>query len=406
MRRVALLASHPIQYQAPWFRALAEVCDLTVWFCHRQSAEEQGLAGFGAAFDWDVPLLDGYRFEWLSNVSGRPGVDRYSGCDTPEVRDRLARGDFDACIVSGWYLKSYLQAIRAARALGIRVLVRGDSHLRVARSRLTEAAKYLPYRWMLRQIDAHLVVGQANREYLLHYGVSEDRLFFAPHFIDNDRFRDAAELARRSGAAGNRRATWGAVEGDTVFVYAGKLIALKRVEDFVAAVGKASRRDPGVRGVIVGSGPLEKDLQGLAAREEAPVHFAGFGNQRDMPVSYAAADCLVLPSATESWGLVVNEAMASGLPAIVSDRVGSAADLIDEGATGWTYPVGDVDALVARLLAMRETLRSGRTDVQTAVARRIGRYTCANAVAGTLEALEAGFGSPARTLTLTENGHA
>src|ERR1700741_4307399 len=96
--RVAVVASHPIQYQAPWFRALARATDLEVFFCHRQDAAGQAAAGFGVPFEWDVPLLDGYRSQWLENVAARPGVSSFSGCDTPSIEERLAAGGFSACI--------------------------------------------------------------------------------------------------------------------------------------------------------------------------------------------------------------------------------------------------------------------------------------------------------------------
>src|SRR3990172_7050730 len=176
MRRVAVVASHPIQYQAPWFRALSEACDLTVLFAHRQDGAGQAAAGFGREFDWDIPLLDGYRSEWLRNVSLHPEVTGYRGCDTPGIRERLDRGAFDACIVSGWYLKSYLQALRACRELGVRVIMRGVSHLKGDRGALKSMAKYLPYRVLMRLIDAYLYVGQANYEYFRHYGVPAERL--------------------------------------------------------------------------------------------------------------------------------------------------------------------------------------------------------------------------------------
>lgn len=388
MRRVAIVASHPIQYQAPWFQALAGVCDLTVFFCHRQDADGQARAGFGVAFDWDVPLLDGYRFEWLENVAADPGVERFAGCDTPSVEAGLALGDFDACIVNGWYLKSYVQAIRACRRLGVPLLMRGDSHLNSPRPLVWRAAKYLPYRWLVSRADAHLHVGQANREYLAHYGVPADRLFFVPHFVDNGRFAAAAAAAHAVGEVGRLRAAWKAGPDATVFVFAGKLIALKRVVDFVEAVAAAARTHA-VRGVVVGAGPEDAALRRRAAELGAPVHFEGFHNQSTIASRYAAADCLVLPSGRESWGLVINEAMAAGRPAIVSDAVGCAPDLIDAGRTGWVFPVGDVDALAARMVSMAEQLARDRSRVEADVRRRIGTYSCAAAVQGTMQAVEA-----------------
>src|SRR5580765_5818095 len=150
MHRLALVTSLPIQYQVPWFRALAQVTDLEVFYCHRQNSEDQAAAGFDVPFQWDIPLFDGYAYSFLQNVAARPDVSSFSGCDTPEVADRLRAGRFDACLVSGWYLKSYLQAIWACKHAGIPVLTRGYSQLGTPRSKLFTVAKYLPYRWLLR----------------------------------------------------------------------------------------------------------------------------------------------------------------------------------------------------------------------------------------------------------------
>ena len=388
MHRVAVVASHPIQYQAPWFRQLAAVTDLTVFYSHRQSAGDQARAGFGEAFEWDVPLLDGYPYEYLENVSETPGVDQFAGCDTPGIRHRLAAGRFDACIVNGWYLKSYLQAMRSARGLGMAVLVRGDSQLREPRAALKSALKYFPYRWMLAQIDAHLFVGQANREYLKHYGVRDETLFFAPHFIDNERFAQGAAAARESGNVAALRESWGAHPRAIIFGFAGKLVPGKRADDFLAAIARLARQDAGVRGVVIGAGPEASRLRERAESEQLPVAFTGFVNQSALPAHYAAMDCLVVPSASESWGLVVNEAMAAGRPVIVSDRVGCAPDLVVEGETGFSYPMGDVTALADRMMTLRRTIRERTVELGAAVSARIGQYTCDRAVAGTLEALE------------------
>ena len=389
MHRIAVVASHPIQYQAPWFRRLAGVADVTVFFCHRQTAEDQARAGFGQAFDWDVPLLDGYTHAFLDNVSEAPGVSHFAGCDTPGIRQRLAAGRFDACIVNGWYLKSYLQAMRSARGLGMSVLVRGDSQLKEPRGALKSALKYFPYRWMLAQIDAHLYVGQANRDYLKHYGVLDECLYFAPHFVENERFAQGADAARASGEASSLREAWGAHPRAITFGFVGKLIPGKRALDFVDAITRLSRQDAGVRGVIIGAGPDEAALRQRVEAEHVPITFTGFVNQAALPAHYAAIDCLVVPSASESWGLVVNEAMAAGRPAIVSDRVGCAPDLVIEGETGFSYPMGDVAALTDRLLTLRRTIRERAGELDAAVRARIGQYTCERAVAGTLEAVEA-----------------
>jgi glycosyltransferase involved in cell wall biosynthesis len=399
--RLAIVASHPIQYQAPWFRALAGRIDLEVLYCHRQDAEGQAAAGFGQPFEWDVPLFDGYRYRWLRNVSNQPGVERFGGCDIPGMAPILRDGGFDACLANGWYLKGYLQAIRAAWRVGIPVLMRGDSHLKTARRPFVRAAKYLPYRWLLRRIDAHLYVGRANYEYLRHYGVVDRRLFSVPHFVDNDWFADGAARARASGAAAAIRGSAGAQPDDVIFLFAGKLIEKKRPGDFVRAIA-AVRADVPVRGLVVGSGKMEDELRRLAADCRAPVHFLGFQNQSSMPECYAASDCLVVPSdGRETWGLVVNEAMACGLPAIVSDAAGCAEDLVVEGETGTTFPCGDVPALAHQIQVVASALSGDRRRYAGTVSARIARYSAESAAEGTITALRSVLSANSRETRLS-----
>jgi glycosyltransferase involved in cell wall biosynthesis len=266
--------------------------------------------------------------------------------------------------------------------------MRGDSHLKTSRHPLVSAAKYIPYRWGLNRIAAHLYVGAANRRYLRHYGVPERRLFFAPHFVENDRFAASAGSARASGEVQAMRASIGAGPEVTVFLFAGKLIEKKRPADFVAALAELARRGVRAVGAVVGSGPLQPSLEAQAQAGGVDLRWLGFKNQTEIPACYAAADCLVLPSdGRETWGLVVNEAMACGRPAIVSDAVGCAEDLIEPGRTGDVYPVGHAAALADRMAAMANRLAHHRAEVKDAVRARIGRYTCEAAVSGTLEAL-------------------
>ncbi|MGE5361498.1 MAG: glycosyltransferase family 4 protein [Bacteroidales bacterium] len=383
---VAVVTSHPIQYQAPWFRALAQTVDLDVYFCHRQDARDQASAGYDLEFEWDVPLLGGYRHHWLENRSANPSVFAFAGCDTPGIDDVIGSGGFDACIVSGWYLKSYLQAIRACRRHAVKVLVRGDSRLGTQRSAIKSTLKWVPYRVLLNRIDAHLYVGQANKEYLRHYGVADERLFFAPHFVDNDFFARGAERARADGTAASIRDRF-QIPGDaTVALFVGRLIAQKRVTDLLQALMRTRQSGANIHVLVVGSGPEAGELQALAARLDVPAHFAGFVNQRQLPAFYAASSAIVMPS-EETWGLVVNEAMACGLPAIVSSSVGCAPDLLTEDATGYSYPIGDAGALADALLRLLSKRRDRGDAMARAVRTRIARYSCEAAVRGTMAAL-------------------
>ncbi|MBI2735999.1 MAG: glycosyltransferase family 4 protein [Rhodospirillales bacterium] len=371
MARIGFLVSHPIQYYAPIFRALAKECDLTVFFAHRQTAEQQARAGFGVAFDWDVDLLSGYDSRFLANVARRPSTDRFTGCDTPGVADEIARGRFDAFIVPGWALRCYWQAVHACRRHGVPVLVRGDSQLRTQRNHIVRAAKALAFSRLLRRFDGFLYVGRRNRDYLLHYGAPADRLFFSPHCVDNDAFAAASTAAAVSRDPGRRR-----------ILFVGKLIARKHPADLLHAVARLGGQPAEV--AFAGSGELEPELRQIAAGASVRAEFLGFVNQSELPAVYAAADLLVLPSnAQETWGLVVNEAMACGVPAVVSDAVGCAPDLVDAGATGAIFPFGDVTALAA---AIEEVLSLDRFDVWSRLADKMAVYSPQRAAAAIVEA--------------------
>jgi glycosyltransferase involved in cell wall biosynthesis len=382
--RVALVASHVVQYMAPLYRALAERVDLQVLFAHAATAAEQADAGFGVPFEWDTPLCDGYAFEQLTNEAARPGLDRFFGTDTPAIAHKLAAGRFDAVIVSGWNLRAYWQAIRAARRAGIPVLVRGDSQLETARGAAQRGAKALIYPRMLGLFAACLAVGVRSRRYYEHYGVPAARIFDAPHCVDNAFFATAADAIGRAAA----RAALGVPAAADLFLFAGKLIPKKRPLDFLRAIDRLARARPSIHGLVVGDGPLRGELDAHRRRHGTPCTFAGFMNQRQMPSAYAAADALVLPSdAGETWGLVVNEAMAAGTPAIVSDAVGCAPDLILGGETGEAFPCGDVDALAARM--ERLASRRDREALRARVKAHVDRYSPAAAAAGIARAVAA-----------------
>lgn len=339
-KRLAIVSTHPIQYHAAWFRRFACQPGLSVevLYCHQTTGIEQGDAGFGVEFDWDVSLLDGYPHRFLENVSRRPGIASFGGLDTPEIKDIVARERFDAVMVNGWHYKSAWQTLLACWKTGTPVMMRSDSHLRTERSALKRMAKSPFYRWFIAKLDACLPAGLWSREYFLHYGADPDRIFTVPHVVDTDYFR--CESQKLGPQRPTLRAGWG-LNSEIVFAFAGKFTEKKRPLDFVHAIGLAARAGAPVAGLMVGDGPLRLACEELVRKDNVPVKFTGFLNQSEIAKAYVAADGLILPSHDETWGLVVNEAMACSRACFVSDQVGCGPDLISKGETGAIYPMGD-----------------------------------------------------------------
>jgi len=383
--RVAMVTTHPIQYQTPWLRLLGarEDVELQVFFGMLPSPEQQG-ADFGVAFAWDLPLLDGLRYTVLENVAKQPGLTTFGGCDTPSIHHHLRNGAYDAVIVNGWGSKSALQTLVACRRLGVPCLVRGEAN----NLRRRALYKRIGHRCLLVQYAAFLAIGKQNRSYYLKSGVDPKRIFDTPYCVDNARFASQAEQIRARESKQQLRASLGLKPESTTLLFSGKFIDKKRPQDVIDAVrllhaqGKSD-----LQLLMVGEGPLSAELRSRAT--DLPVTFAGFLNQQEIVRAYVASDCLVLPSdAGETWGLVVNEAMACGVPALVSDQVGCAEDLVSGQATGSVFPCTDVAALAQQIQAAES--RAGQwadwgNKAQTLVS---SRYTFERVVDGVVAALQ------------------
>ncbi|HEV8319441.1 MAG TPA: glycosyltransferase family 4 protein [Vicinamibacterales bacterium] len=380
--RVTICLTHPVQYFAPWFRYMAAErpeIDLTVLYAAEPTPVEQG-AGFERPFTWDMPLTDGYEHRVLGSLAQPRRFDTGSffGVDAPAIGRAIHETRPDVVVIPGWHSISQVRALRACRQMRVPVVYRGDSNLLTGPRGLLRPAWALRTRTMLHLFDAWLSVGARSREYLRHFGVRDPLVFDSPHAVDNAAFAAAAERWRGP-AREQTRTSLGMGPTDRAVLFAGKCTPHKRLIDLVHAVHRL-----GVHAVLIvaGDGPAVEACRREAARLGVRASWQGFVNQSDMPRLYAAADCLALPSASETWGLVVNEAMASGLPCVVSERVGAAPDLVIHDRTGEVFPVGDVEALAASIRLVHE-----RADAYAAAGRQlVAQYSFARATDGLLGA--------------------
>ena len=348
--RLAILTTHPIQYHAPWFRALAVHPDveLDVIYCHHATPLEQAKAGFGVEFNWDISLLDGYSHRFLKNLAKRPTVNSFAGLDTPEIKSIIEKESFDAVLINGWHYKSAWQAMRACWNTGTPVMVRSDSHLKTRRSNAKQMAKWPFYRWFIPKLDACLPVGQWSRDYFLYYGANPKNIFIIPHVIDDEHF--STESKRLRPIRNRLREQWGLASDATVFLLVGKFVEKKRPLDFLRAMKQVAESGFDVSGLMVGDGPMRAQCEQFVREQQLPVRFTGFLNQSEIAKAYVTADALVLPSdGGETWGLVVNEAMACGLPCFISDRVGCGPDMVSGDETGGIFRLGNTQDMATLL---------------------------------------------------------
>jgi len=358
--RLAIVSTHPIQYYAPLFRALASNQDVVpcVFYTWSQSAAgRQFDPGFGGSVQWDIPLLDGYQYEFVDNVAKRPSSSHFRGIVNPSLISTIESWGAEAILIYGWSLSSHLRAMRHFKGK-IPVFFRGDSTLLDHNSIWRNALRRAFLTWVYRHVDVAFAVGRNSADYFRWCGVPESRVVLAPHSVDNERFTDL------SGASDAQAALWreqlGIPTHALVLLFAAKFISKK---DPLLLLDAFFGTADDVHLVFVGSGPLESELRGRAAGRNN-IHFMPMQNQRAMPAVYRLGDVFVLPSRSETWGLAMNEAMASGRCVIAGSKVGGARDLIDPGTNGWVFESGQRDDL-------RRALRLART-VGSAALRRMG----------------------------------
>jgi glycosyltransferase involved in cell wall biosynthesis len=383
--RIAVITTHPIQYHAPWFRQLATKSDLQlkVFYLWDFGVTDQVDAGFQQTLRWDLPLLEGYDSEFVPNHSAAPGTHHFGGLRNPELYERVRAFAPDGVMMMGYNYASLIWFLMRWPHYEIPLIFRGDSHRLISRAGAKEWARRALIAQLFRRFSAFLYVGKANERYFSYHAVPREKLFFAPHSVDNQRFSDELDRAQIEALVWKRELD--IPKSHSVILFAGKFVTKKRPLDLLRAFTES--RLPDATLLFVGAGPLEREMRQAAAPHDN-IRFAPFQNQTRMPRTYAISDLFVLPSfgEGETWGLAVNEAMCMERPIIVSDHVGCAEDLVHPQHNGLIFPAGNVAALADCLreaLSDRERLRQWGAESR----RIINGYSYAQMTQGLREAL-------------------
>ena len=338
---MAVVASHPIQYQSPLWRGLArEGLDVHVLYLSDHGASGSTDREFDRPVQWDSDLLSGFRHRFLRTlVPARPG-SALTGV-APGLLPAIIKGRFDAVLISGYAMVGYLAAALAARAVHVPVYFRGETVTRATSLASGRRGAHVPGRDALlrawfRSYAGAFPIGRESERFFVDLGIDPGRLTMTHYGVDNAWFqrRPIDEITKV-------RAELGCDPDDRLVMHAGKLVDRKRPQQAVATARALRRRGVPARAVIVGSGPLEQTIRAMLDPVDI---FLGFANQSEIPALYAAADAVVVASTYESWGLVVNEALAAGTPVVASPTVPGAVEMAAADAGGPVRVVGDLSA--------------------------------------------------------------
>jgi len=251
-----------------------------------------------------------------------------------------------AVLVPGWATLPALCAALWGRAHGIATLVMSESNFDDhRRNSLGEAAKRAFVRVFF---DGGIVGGKRAASYLQHLGISSNRIARGYDVVDNEFF--SSRVARLRSETDSS----GAGTGSPYFLFVGRLAPEKNVSTLLDAFGMYLDSGGKWKLIIAGDGPLNNALRDQADSHirSGAVTFTGHKNNHELASHYASAGCFVLPSLREPWGLVVNEAMASALPVIVSSRCGCVDDLVEDGSNGFVVDSSTASSIAAALTRM------------------------------------------------------
>lgn len=328
---------------------------------------------FTSEYAWDVVTGDlGFERQTLFELSGSRNKMPSPQAIASRIKAVLRRVNPAAVLVPGWATSAALAALHWCLENNVPAVVMSESNAFDERRRwFTEYLK----RQIVSLYRAGLAGGHLQLAYLVALGIPRERVFTGYDVVDNGYFSEATARLRSAGDA-VRKATG---LPQHYFLASGRFIGKKNHLRLLHAYARY-REEAGQHAwslVLLGDGPLKAEVCDLIYNLgiESDVLLPGFIQYPQLPTYYAFAGAFVHPSSSEQWGLVVNEAMASRLPVLVSNRCGCATDLVIEGENGWTFNPNDVQAVAAALQRMASTPQSQRRLMGDRSVERIDHYS-------------------------------
>src|SRR5882672_736511 len=384
---LAVIETHPVQYHAPVYRKLQESFGIPVTAVYGSDFSVEGYrdAEFGAQFAWDTDLLAGYDQIFLSRIS-KGGARNFEEISTQGMEGTLRKLAPSAVLVLGYSPHFNRAAFYHAWKAKHPILFRGETtdHAR-SRSAVKALARDVFLRQCYHRSAKLLYIGQHSYQHFKRLNCPDDKLVFSPYGVDISPFHvdDDARAKMRPEA----RQSLNISEEDIVLLFSGKLSHRKGPDLILQAVKQMpTELREKINVVFLGSGQLRDELEKMAQDPpQVKVSFPGFQNQTQLSRFYHAADLLILPSReSETWGLVVNEALHHGLPCVVSEAVGCAPDIVESNITGTVFETGSSQSLASALQQVFRFIR--RDETRRNCRQKVSAYSMENAANGIADA--------------------
>ncbi len=341
--KLAIVASHPIQYQSPLFKALAKDSrfEVMVYYLWDFGISKKGFdKELNTDIKWDVPLLDGYKYNLLKNYSLKPGPS-FFGQINPQIIKELKENNYDAVLVHGYTTATSWLVFLSRWYTGVKIILRGEADLGKKSGVIKKTIKKTILKTLFKNIQAFLYSYQLNKEYFLYYGVQDSKLFSLPCAVDNNYFNEYYEKLKFT--KDSLKKSIGIQKSEILtFIFVGKFIKRKRTLDILKAAEMLLNKFE-FNILFIGDGEEKALLEQYVLDHNLPnIYFYGFKNQSELPIYYSVSDVLLLPSEFDPSPKQVNEAMNFGIASILSGGVGTAPDLVKQTESGVIHEIGDV----------------------------------------------------------------
>lgn len=343
--KIAFVSEIPTPYRVPVYRQLSQETNFQCRFFFCSQVQADRAWPVDDFHSLDKVVLRGWQFQ-------RKGKNTLTTYINPEIMSLIRRGNFDLAVIGGWHQPTMVMAILACLSKGIPFVLHSESHARKPRAWWRRALRRFYPGCLIRRAAGYLVTGSLAADYVAAFGAKRENVFIFPNTVDTAAsIKEARRLAKKKNYLHEELK----LPGRYNLIFVGRLVQVKGIETLLQAFERVADKLPEWGLLIVGDGPLRHRLSSYQLRHQAlkdRIVTLPYVDPKELIRYYVASDLFVLPSLDEPWGVVVNEAMACGLPVILSTHVGAAADLLKEGENGYSHPPEDVNALAEKILKL------------------------------------------------------